>query len=204
MKIGIDIDDTIADCTGYMFQVMLQENKKKGNTGVLNETEHIFKPLGRFDWTKEEIDDFLTHNLEDCAKNFKVIKDADKIISELIKTNEIYLITYRSHPHWKTPETSTENWLKNNNIKYTKLIFSKSRDKTEEIIENGIDLIIDDSVSSCLEMQNKGIKCILKITSNNSGSDALNKFKYKAQDWKDILKLCLMIQNENLFLKKTC
>lgn len=201
MKIGIDIDDTIADCTGYMFKVMLQEDKKKRNTGVLHKTEHIFKPFGQFDWTKEEIDDFLTQNLEDCAKYFKVIKDADKIISELIKTNEIYLITYRSLPHWKNPETITENWLKNNNIKYTKLIFSQSRDKTDEIVKNGIDLIIDDSVSSCLEMQKKGIKCILKITSNNFESDDLNKFKYKAQDWKDILKICSIIQNQIILIK---
>ena len=195
MKIGIDIDDTISDTSFVMFPKMLEEDKRKRNTGIVHNDEYLFKPNGRFDWSDEEIDTFLYNNFEQCCNQFPVIKDADKVISQLLNEgHEIYLITARSPLHWRNREICTENWLKANGIKYTKLIFSESRDKTDEIKSHGVDVMVDDSVSSCLKMENNGIKCILKISPYNAQKEDLMPFKRKAADWNDIYKIINQIK----------
>ena len=47
----------------------------------------------------------------------------------------------------------TENWLKDNNIKYDKLVL-ESENKDEKCLENNVDIFIDDSVNNCKKVYN--------------------------------------------------
>ena len=197
MRIGIDIDDTIAETSKFLFPLMLREDTKKGNLGILNNDRHIFEPYGRFYWSSEEIDKFLIRYFEKCSKMFETVKDSDKVIARLIEEgHEIYLITARPNEYFKNREKSTIKWLKAHNIKYDKLIFSEHRDKTQEIRDNNIDLMIDDSVSACIKMINSGVSCLLKITSNNFKREELSLFKCKAESWEDIYQLISVIDSK--------
>lgn len=196
MRIGIDIDDTISDTATVMYQLMLKEDKKKRNTGIVDPDRHIFSPNGRFDWTEDEIDRFLYDNFERESKKFKVIQNADKVIAKLKEEgHEIYLITARSKNHWPDREKSTIEWLKFRGIKYDQLLFSKARDKSDELRQYKIDIMIDDSISSCALMEACGIPCIVKLNTDNYNKAKKHNFRYMAEDWQDIYNIIRSIEN---------
>ena len=120
MRIGVDIDDTISNTSGTMYELMLEEDKHKRNAGIIHEDRHIFEANGRFDWSDDEIDEFLINNIEQHSRQFQLIKNADKVIAQLLKEgHEIYIVTARCELYWRDRETSTKAWLDANNIKYT-------------------------------------------------------------------------------------
>ena len=60
----------------------------------------------------------------------------------------------------KGSEDITLNYLKNNNINYTKIIFN-AYEKVQICKDNNIDILIDDSVKYCDEALKNDIKSIL-------------------------------------------
>lgn len=164
MRIGIDIDNVVLDTDNLILEEMLKEDKNKRNKGIINKNApYIF--LGMFDWSKEEIDEFLINNMERIASNLKPIEDSKKYIDKLLKEgHEIYLISNRAYPYYKNPLNTTKNNLKMNNINYTKLILTKTNDKSKECIDLKIDIMFDDRASNCLKLKEKDINCYLVKT----------------------------------------
>lgn len=164
MRIGLDIDNVILDTDNLILKEMLKEDKNKRNKGIINKNApYIFS--GMFDWSKEEIEEFLVNNMEKIASNLKPIKDAKKYIDKLLEEkNEIYLISNRAYPYYKKPLKTTKNNLKKNNINYTKLILTKTNDKSKECIDLKIDIMFDDRASNCLKLKEKNINCYLVKT----------------------------------------
>ena len=50
-----------------------------------------------FDWSPEEIEDFIRNNMDRMAEKFDLIEGAKKYINKLYEENEIFLITHRSN-----------------------------------------------------------------------------------------------------------
>lgn len=158
MRIGLDLDNVIVDFDKYMLKAFIKEDKKKRNKGIINKNaDYIFS--GMFDWSTEEVEEFLTTNLEDLSIKFKCIKNARKYINKLHKNNEIYIITNRCYPHYKNAYYTTLKWLKEKKVKYDKIIFTDTNDKSSECNKYKIDIMVDDRLSNlkCL----KNIKCYL-------------------------------------------
>lgn len=181
MRIGLDIDNVILDTDNLILKEMLKEDKNKRNKGIINKNApYIFS--GMFDWSKEEIEEFLVNNMEKIASNLKPIKDAKKYIDKLLEEkNEIYLISNRAYPYYKEPLKITKNNLKKNNINYTKLILTKTNDKSKECIDLKIDIMFDDRASNCLKLKEKNINCYLVKTSYETRTfnnlEMVNNFK---------------------------
>lgn len=58
MNIGIDIDNVLSNFDDELLKEFLEHDKKLRNSGIINEkADNITK--GMFDWSREEIDDFL-------------------------------------------------------------------------------------------------------------------------------------------------
>ena len=167
MRIGLDIDNVITDFDKTILEEFIKEDKNKRNNGIINKyARHITK--GMFDWSKEEIKDFYHNNMEKIAKTLPVRESAKQYIDKLLNDgHEIYLISHRVYPDYNNPFEVTTNWLKNNNINYTKLILSKSTDKSAECIENKIDIMFDDVVSNCLKLRDSGVNVCLMGTKYN-------------------------------------
>ncbi len=167
MRIGLDIDNVIADFDSEVLKEFKKEDINKRNKGIINPyARHIVS--GMFDWSTTEVEEFFCQNMERIAKNLKPRKDARKYINKLFdEGHEIYLISHRAYPHYNNPFEVTTNWLKANNIKYTKLILSKTTDKSPECLEYGIDIMLDDVVSNCLKMRDSGINVFLMKTNYN-------------------------------------
>lgn len=194
MIIGLDIDNVIADLDKTFLDEFLIEDKKKRNRGIINpEAEHMTQ--GMFDWTKEEIEEFLNNNMERMASNFEVVENAKYYIDKLIKDgNKIYLITGRNR-RFKNKEKNTIDWLKKNKINYHKLIFScNNGDKSIECIKNHVDIMFDDRPLNCIKIQEKGIKSYLFKTKYN--------YKYSLgveiiDNWNQLYNLIKKLRGKN-------
>ena len=120
-----------------------------------------------FDWSSEEIENFICNNMDKMAEKFDLIDGAKEYINKLYEENEIFLITHRSNHFFKNPELITINWLNKNDIKYDKLVFTKSNNKSPECIENGIEIMFDDEADKCKYILNAEIECFLMKTRYN-------------------------------------
>lgn len=169
MRIGLDIDNVITDFDEAILNESLIEDKNKRNKGIINKNAtHIVH--GMFDWSKDEINEFFSNNMQRIAQNLKPKQNCREIMKKLKEEgNEIYLISHRAYPDYTSPYKLTTNWLIENEIPYDKLILSKSPDKTEECLKNKIDIMIDDRVDQCKKMIDKGINAYIfktKYTNN--------------------------------------
>ena len=188
MNIGFDIDNVITYFDKEILSEFKKQDKKKRNNGIINKNaQHI--NYGMFDWSKEEVDEFYNDNMERIAQNLKVQRRCKYYLKKLKKLgHKIFLITHRAYPHYTRPKKTTKDWLTIQNIPYTKLVISKSPDKTEECKNLNIDIMFDDREDQCEKMRNNGINCVLKLTKYN--------YRYKkdlphVKTWKDIYKMII-------------
>lgn len=184
MNVGFDIDNVIADLDKTFLKEFLKEDKNKRNNGIINKTaEHMTN--GMFDWNEEEINNFLVNNMDRMARKFDTIKGSKKYINKIKKHgNKIFLITGRNKRLFKNPEELTKEWLKEKNIYYDKLIFTKdSKDKSLECIENKIDIMFEDRPINCINLQKNGIKSYMFKTRYNW---RYNLNVEMVNNWKDL------------------
>lgn len=158
MRIGIDIDGVLTDRERFVMDYISKycvENNIEYNIGDSN-----YEDCKTFNISKEQENDFWNKYLEYYSINEKARPFASEIIKKLKEDgHEIYIITAR----WLTNRDDNignkmreivKNWLYENKILYDKLIFSKASNerKSQEIIENKIDLIIEDSPNNINEL----------------------------------------------------
>lgn len=126
MKIGIDIDNVIANFDEALLEEYLKYNKELGYDTPINENASYIT-RGMFNWPEEEVQFFYTNNIERIASKLKVKSSAQKYIDKL-KANghEIYIITGRDNGEYSNPYDMTKKWLNDNEIKYDKLILTNS------------------------------------------------------------------------------
>ncbi len=191
MNIGLDIDNVITAFDKTILKEFLLEDKNKRNTGIINKNaRHINH--GMFDWSQEEIDEFYNKQMERIANDLKPRYNCKKYMDKLLQDgHKLILISHRAYPHYQNPQQTTLNWLKKNNINYTKLILSNSPDKTNECKKHKVDIMVDDRASQCKKMVANGINCMLMFTKYNRKEKDNLPF---ATSWKnlyrEITKLC--------------
>ena len=174
MKIGIDMDDTICSTKESIikYQNIFIKDKNISSDELWN--NNIYK------------DEFLNKYLSDIYTNAKVKENCIKVLIQLSKDNELYIITARTTNYIDDIIKLTKNYLANNNIK-VKDIFINSKDKVDTCIKNNIDLMIDDNYYNYQALTNNNINTIL--------FDELDRYKHinnKINNWNkliDILKL---------------
>lgn len=192
MRIGIDIDNTITDTLPIIKEYCKIYNDTIVKRGLTMHEDGVAS-YNLFDWTKEENHDFCMNYLEKAVLSAKVKENAKEVIKKLKEEgNEIYIISARIEPVFKTPYESTEKYLKENNIVYDKLIVG-SLDKLAYVKEYNLDVFLEDEpryindISPLIpvivfdEIFNKqcvGNK-IYKVTNWNQIYDIINNLKNK-------------------------
>lgn len=151
MRIGIDIDNTITNtlpilkeyCRRYN-DTVVKRNLKMHEDGVAS--------YNLYDWTPEENQDFCNKYLEEVVLQAEPKENAREIIQELKKAgHDIYIISSRAVPEFKTPYETTEKFLKEKGIVYDKLLVGKI-EKKSSCIENDIEVLIDDEPQHIMQM----------------------------------------------------
>ena len=197
MKIGIDMDNVITNFNDELLNAYLKHDKEIRNTGIINSNPD-FITCGMFDWTEEENDRFYHQNIEEIVRNLKPIKDAKKIIEKLKRDgHEIYIITARDIDDYSNPEKLTIDWLAKYRIPYDKLL-TRKKEKAIVCLENQIDIMIDDSTSLGLKLQEKKVRYLrMQTRYNQDKGQELETVK----EWEEIFQ---KIKEKEIFnLKET-
>ena len=165
MKIGIDIDDTTFLTVKSMLKYadifeeeILGVPTNRDSFGLIK-NRYYLKALYGWD------DKYYKNVLEECT----MLPNADKTIQKLKEEGDtIHFITARlmNIAECDTEEI-TKDSLRNFNIPYDSLNLHIS-DKLTFCKENGIELLIEDSYETCIELTDNGIKSILMTTKMNA------------------------------------
>lgn len=185
MKIGIDIDNVISNFDDTLLKEYLKHDKELRNTGIINENPEYFR-RGMFDWSKDEEETFYLSNIERMVRELKPIDNAAYYINKLKEDgHEIFIISGRDNGEYQDPYNLTKEWLEKYNIVYDKLILTNAynkHEKSEKCLENNIDLMIEDSISTSLDLVNNGIKVYTMNTRYNQNEESLER----VSKWKEI------------------
>lgn len=161
MKIGIDIDDTIANTHDILFsyaQKYTAEDLKKELSQPKSEIMSGNRYCARFhEWNKEEDKEFWRKYYKTIIQQVRPKKFAKDVIRKLRESgNEIYLITARYNFEDIDIMTETEKWLNDNEIEYDVILFD-AKDKASILKENNIEILIDDAETNCRKVSQEGI-----------------------------------------------
>ena len=186
MKIGIDIDDTMADTFDYLmpyiaefFDIDIKYLKHK-NISYSNFPKEMKQR--ELEFAKKYYDKVIPST----PFKPKVAEYIDKI-KEL--GHEIIVITARDKTLYNDEYKTTIEELKNNNIHYDKLICNF--DKARVCQNENIDLLIDDSITNCNKVNELGIEAIL-FSSKGNVNDKTDL--YRVDNWKEIYEKIKGIQ----------
>ncbi|HOO68049.1 MAG TPA: hypothetical protein PLC53_01620 [Bacilli bacterium] len=171
MRIGIDIDDTIAYTYEQVRDALLEEDY------VINDEDiYYHDPIVLNYYSKKSDEVSLILNSKE---------DAVKIINKLKEEGyEIYFLTSRSNKYFKDAYNTTYKWLTNNGFKFDKLIINCS--KKDSICEElKINYFIDDSKNHVNDVRKKNIKSYLFTSYFNMRFDDENR----VNNWKEIYEL---------------
>lgn len=160
MVIGIDIDDTICSTNERIIvEADKYDREVLGGTGIKDEKAYEFTEM--MGWEKDMKGQFFADRLEYIMDNAEIKPGAVEIINKLHdEGNKIIFISFRKDKYIKDPHVLTKNYLDRHGIKYDGL-FVNTGTKTDECLENGVKLFIDDKESHCEDVSNAGIDVIL-------------------------------------------
>ena len=189
MRIGIDIDNCISNFDDVLLEEYIKHDKELRNTGIINDKPYHIT-VGMFDWSKEENDDFYYNNIQRIAMSLKPLNNAKKIIDKLkADGNEIHIITSRDNGEYVNPEEMTRKWLEKYEIYYDKLILTGRHEKGPVCKENNIDIMIEDSIKNCEDIENNGVKCYIMNTRYNQEETRFERVKTWNEIYSKITKL---------------
>lgn len=185
MRIGIDIDDTMANIKDKLNAAAMQYAKSL-NKDVKNidynivdvyKNGNIYQKLFNFNY--EELKYFLGTIQEEITDNAIPRENCVEVINKLHNDgNGIYIITARDKEFHEDPYLQSKEWLEKNLIYYDKLIVN-ARDKAKVCVENNIDILIDDSISNCSCVYNCGIEAIMISNEKNSNNEIKTFYNWK-------------------------
>lgn len=155
MNIGIDIDGVLTDDDDYILDFTSKYCYEHDLKGFDNANLYEYRKLN---WDENTINNYRKEFFLNYIKNEPARKFASEVIKKLRdEGNKIFIISAR----YKTAENGkinnenirecTLDWLIKNNIEYDKIIFTKPP-KTNEILENKIDIMIEDSPTTINEL----------------------------------------------------
>lgn len=190
MKIGIDIDDTMADTFDYLMPYVAEffnidiKYLKDNNISYSNLPKKM----------KEQELEFAKKYYDKVIPNTPFKPKVAEYINKIKELgHEIIIITARDKTLYTEEYKTTIEELKNNNIHYDKLIcdFDKAKVcKTEKI-----DLFIDDSIVNCRKVNELGIETIL-FSSKSNINDKTDL--YRVNSWKEIYEKIKNTERDNI------
>ena len=189
MRIGIDIDNCISNFDDVLLEEYIKHDKELRNTGIINDKPY-YLTVDMFDWSKEENDDFYYNNIQRIAMSLRPLNNVKEVIDKLkADGNEIYIITSRDNGEYINPEEMTREWLKKYEIYYDKLILTGRHEKGPVCKENNIDIMIEDSIKNCEDIENNGVKCYIMNTRYNQEETRFERVKRWNEIYSKISKL---------------
>jgi len=180
MKIGIDIDDVIVNTAEILTAcAQIYDTEILGRNGTLTK-EKVYSlsnggNVGKaMNWTDKQTFDFKKRYHEYVLTNSRTKPFASEVINRLHdEGHEIHVVTARNVLGDLISDAVkvSEKLLAKHGIKYHFCI-AECSDKAKYCLENGIEIFIDDSLATCLDIYTNGIKVCLMNTPHNVSLDS--------------------------------
>ena len=190
MNIGIDIDGVLTDLESFMRNYGTKFCVEENHPIQISELNYNEKET--FKWTAEQAEKFWNKYLVQYVVEGKPRECAQEVLKQLQENgNKIYLITARNEyglppEYYGKMQELTKKWLKENNIKYNKLVFAEDSEKLSQCIENKIDIMIEDSPQNILNIS----KQVLVIKYQNQYNEKIKgKNILTAYSWYHIYEI---------------
>ncbi len=155
MNIGIDIDGVLTNDDDYILDFTSKYCYEHDLKGFDNANLYEYRKLN---WDENTINDYRKEYFLNYIKNEPARKFASEVIKKLRdEENKIFIISarYKTAEYGKINNENvrecTLDWLRKNKIEYDKIIFTKPP-KVNEILENKIDIMIEDSPTTINEL----------------------------------------------------
>jgi len=195
MKIGIDIDDTITETSEYL-KVLISKYDKEYNYELSSSIEKIMR--GILDTPK--LQKFYHDHAVELIRGVKLKDDVKDTIDYLIQEGcEIYFITSRSDMYFGNAYKETKEYLDKNKIKYDKLLVGQGN-KVKACEDEKIDIMIDDSISTCELINTKLGKDSLVYNSNLNIEKETNCKRFS--EWSELKDYIINVKNQKNKLTK--
>lgn len=163
--IGIDIDDTITKTSnGIRDYIINHRNEFEDADQLLKDIKYILSG----NRISNDTTKFLNDIYPDVIEKVELREDILNVLNKLKKDgHKVILITAREDAYFPCgAELITLEYLKRHNVPYDILI-THSVNKKRACIDNTIDIMIDDSISTCELLQEIGIRTLLFNTDIN-------------------------------------
>lgn len=186
MNIGIDIDGVLTNDDDYILDFTSKYCYEHNLKGLYNADSYEYRKL---EWDENTINDYRKEYFINYVKNEPARKFASEVIKKLRDDgNKIFIISarYKAAENGKIGNENikecTLDWLRKNKIEYDKIIFTKPP-KVNEILENKIDIMIEDSPTTINELV-KVVKVLYYDTRYNRNIEHENIIR--VYSWYDI------------------
>lgn len=182
MKIAVDLDDTLSvvDRVTLASQYIARENLP---FKLVNEDAHELEQV--FDWKIDDVLKFVR-----TGGGITVFTDAEarrgaKEVLEGLRSagHEIVVLTARQKNWFVNPEKVSRDWLEKRHIPYDELV-AEATDKGKYCAENGIRILIDDNLETCLKAQEEGVAAVLVVDKHNV--ERAREVRYGGANWKQL------------------
>ena len=199
MNIGIDIDDTISETYAtlleYAQKYTIEELKRSPIIKSFNTEDHLYIE-NMHNWNENETARFWKKYYEEIIKKVNIKTFAANIIKELKESGDkIFLITARWNLKDNNIEQITKDWLKENNVKYDKLIIN-AKEKLKFVKENNIEIFIDESCRNCKDIEyNSNAKVFIMDTRVNQNLE--DEKITRVYSWPHLYKEIKKLKEEN-------
>lgn len=186
MKIAVDIDGVLTELEEYVDR----EAASFFGKSIVNSAGQELDE--RYGVSSEDCDKFWDAVFYDYIDNCKAKKDVDKAVSRLMEDgNELFIMTARKfYPQYgfTSPDDMREHtfeWLRKHGIKYDHYVEAPAP-KVKEVLENGIDVMIDDEIQN-IEALSKVTKVIIMDADYNRCLNLDNT--YRAHSWEEVYEI---------------
>ena len=195
MKIGIDVDNVVADLNrGFC------EFYNRGGSGEICSEDfkgyylYTFLPLGR----SEELSLWDEYHDSELFDEMPTVEFSKEILNILKSQHELSFITAR-HPNWKNKTSSFfRKHFPGDDFKiiYSGEVYGDHESKDKICGDLGINILIEDHPTKCIEYANAGIKILLlEKPWNRDCQEHENIIRVK--DWNEILERIKELEEKN-------
>lgn len=187
-KIALDLDGVVFDSENlYRVYTEIYDTEKHKKDTVIDNSQRIFQK--RYNWAKEEFDDFYQENAETVLSTANVMTGADIVLKKLKDKFELIVVTSRNDFETNIAKEKLAK-LGLGDIK----IFSNEHHKIDRLKEEKVDYIIDDDDNICINASDNNI-CALYF--KNNASNRIEKDNViNVNNWGEIYKFLILSNKE--------
>ena len=189
-KIALDLDGVVFDSENlYRVYTEIYDTEKHKKDTVIDNSQRIFQK--RYNWAKEEFDDFYQENAETVLSTANIMTGADIVLKKLKDKFELIVVTSRNDFETNIAKEKLAK-LGLGDIK----IFNNEHHKIDKLKDEKVDYIIDDDDNICINASDNNI-CALYF--KNNASNRIEKDNViNVNNWCEIYKFLILSNKERI------